>query len=82
MPQQAAGRKRLNSPPPHFHTHTHSQQQRQRRRCDSPAPTMAKIFVGNLPMDVRERELEKLFDRYGRIRDIDIKTPGRPPAVR
>ena len=33
-------------------------------------------------MDIRERELEKLFDRYGRIRDIDIKTPGRPPAVR
>ena len=70
-------------------------------------PKGAKIFIGNLPMDVREQEIEvsknppptlllrmladnrshatalqRLFDKYGRIRDIDIKTPGRPPAVR
>jgi arginine/serine-rich splicing factor 1/9 len=45
-------------------------------------PRGAKLFVGNLPMDVRERDVERLFDKYGRIDDIDIKTPGRPPAVR
>lgn len=27
----------------------------------------ARIYVGNLPLDVREREIEDIFDRYGRI---------------
>jgi len=35
----------------------------------------AVIYVGNLPGDVREREVEDLFYRHGRIRSIDIK-PG------
>eukprot|EP00602_Paraphysomonas_sp_CaronLab_P010238 CAMPEP_0185017486 /NCGR_PEP_ID=MMETSP1103-20130426/430_1 /TAXON_ID=36769 /ORGANISM="Paraphysomonas bandaiensis, Strain Caron Lab Isolate" /LENGTH=227 /DNA_ID=CAMNT_0027546915 /DNA_START=59 /DNA_END=743 /DNA_ORIENTATION=+ len=39
-----------------------------------------RIYVGNLPMDIREREIEDLFYKYGRIRDIDLKTPSRPPA--
>eukprot|EP00602_Paraphysomonas_sp_CaronLab_P008377 CAMPEP_0185024904 /NCGR_PEP_ID=MMETSP1103-20130426/8071_1 /TAXON_ID=36769 /ORGANISM="Paraphysomonas bandaiensis, Strain Caron Lab Isolate" /LENGTH=303 /DNA_ID=CAMNT_0027557989 /DNA_START=61 /DNA_END=973 /DNA_ORIENTATION=- len=39
-----------------------------------------RIYVGNLPMDVKEREVEDLFYKYGRIRDIDLKTPSRPPA--
>ena len=39
-----------------------------------------RIFVGNLPIDIKERELEDLFSKYGRIRDIDIKSPSRPPA--
>ena len=34
-----------------------------------------RIFVGNLPGDVRTREVEDIFDRYGRIRDIHIKPP-------
>jgi hypothetical protein len=33
--------------------------------------------VGNLPMDIRERDVEDLFYKYGRIRDIDLKTPNR-----
>ncbi len=57
---------------------------------------MARIFVGNLPIDIKEREIEDIFDRqkillcylpepnaifrYGKIRDIDIKCPSRPPA--
>eukprot|EP00802_Teleaulax_amphioxeia_P010918 Tamp_10948.p1 GENE.Tamp_10948~~Tamp_10948.p1 ORF type:complete len:292 (+),score=77.30 Tamp_10948:54-878(+) len=41
---------------------------------------MARIYVGNLPMDIRERDVEDLFYKYGRIRDIDLKTPNRPPA--
>jgi RNA recognition motif-containing protein len=36
--------------------------------------------AGNLPLDVRERELDDLFYKYGRIRGIDLKTPSRPPA--
>ncbi len=29
---------------------------------------------------MRERELEDLFAKYGRIRSVDLKTPPRPPA--
>ena len=43
-------------------------------------PTMTRVYVGNLPIDVRERELDDLFYKYGRIRDIDIKRPIAPPA--
>ncbi|ETV96632.1 hypothetical protein H310_10326 [Aphanomyces invadans] len=39
-----------------------------------------RVYVGNLPMDVRTRELDDLFYKYGRILDIDIKQPSRPPA--
>eukprot|EP00250_Pteridium_aquilinum_P019485 c24449_g3_i2 orf=671-1648(-) len=38
------------------------------------------IYVGNLPGDVREREIEDLFYKYGRIIDIDLKLPPRPPG--
>ncbi|XP_047962722.1 serine/arginine-rich splicing factor SR34B-like isoform X3 [Salvia hispanica] len=37
------------------------------------------IYVGNLPGDVRESEVEDLFHKYGPIVDIDLKTPPRPP---
>ncbi|GAB9466098.1 Pre-mrna-splicing factor sf2 [Globisporangium polare] len=40
----------------------------------------SRVYVGNLPMDVRTREVEDIFYKYGRIRDIDIKFPSRPPA--
>ncbi|KAJ7567907.1 hypothetical protein O6H91_01G011500 [Diphasiastrum complanatum] len=38
------------------------------------------IYVGNLPGDIREREVEDLFYKYGRILDIDLKLPPRPPG--
>lgn len=41
---------------------------------------MARIYIGNLPMDVRERELDDMFYKFGRITDIQIKKPQRPPA--
>lgn len=31
-------------------------------------------------MDIRERDVEDLFYKYGRIRDVELKTPSRPPA--
>jgi splicing factor, arginine/serine-rich 1 len=37
------------------------------------------VYVGNLPVDVREREVEDLFAKYGRIRYVELKTPARPP---
>lgn len=33
----------------------------------------SRVFLGNLPLDVRERDIEKFFDRYGRVRNIFIK---------
>jgi len=41
---------------------------------------MSRIYVGNLPTDIKESELDDLFHKYGRIKDIDLKTPARPPA--
>lgn len=35
-----------------------------------------RVFVGGLPMDIREREVEDLFHKYGRIRSIDLKVRG------
>jgi splicing factor, arginine/serine-rich 1 len=38
------------------------------------------IYVGNLPLDVTERELEDLFRKYGHVASIDLKLPTRPPG--
>eukprot|EP01068_Selenidium_serpulae_P019595 Selendium_serpulae@DN6916_c0_g1_i1.p1 len=38
-----------------------------------PRPSSSRIYIGNLPEDVRTVELEDCFAKYGRIRDIDIK---------
>ncbi|CAO2832829.1 unnamed protein product [Amaranthus hypochondriacus] len=38
------------------------------------------IYVGNLPGDIREREVEDIFYKYGPIIEIDLKIPPRPPG--
>ncbi|KAK9070920.1 hypothetical protein SSX86_009488 [Deinandra increscens subsp. villosa] len=38
------------------------------------------IYVGNLPADIREREVEDLFYKYGPIVEIELKIPPRPPG--
>ncbi|KAL6527011.1 Serine/arginine-rich splicing factor sr34a [Orobanche gracilis] len=38
------------------------------------------IYVGNLPADIRESEIEDVFYKYGRILDIELKVPPRPPC--
>ncbi|KAK0592830.1 hypothetical protein LWI29_026292 [Acer saccharum] len=38
------------------------------------------LYVGNLPWDSCEREVEDLFYKYGPIADIDLKIPPRPPC--
>ncbi|KAI4301409.1 hypothetical protein L6164_034691 [Bauhinia variegata] len=38
------------------------------------------VYVGNLPGDIREREVEDLFIKYGHITHIDLKVPPRPPG--
>ncbi|RLN92042.1 hypothetical protein BBJ28_00020933, partial [Nothophytophthora sp. Chile5] len=41
--------------------------------------SMARVFVGNLPEGVRERDLSEKFDVFGRVSSIRIKFPARPP---
>ena len=44
--------------------------------------TASRIYVGNLPEDIRTKEVEELFSKYGRIIDIEVKVPrtGSAPA--
>lgn len=32
-----------------------------------------RVYVGRLPYDVRERDIEKFFKGYGRIREVLMK---------
>lgn len=38
------------------------------------------LYVGNLPVDFRERDVEDIFHKYGPIVKIDLKFPPRPPG--
>ncbi|KAJ8261476.1 hypothetical protein COCON_G00171990 [Conger conger] len=50
----------------------YTQEQTQGRSTDGPMAD-GRIYVGNLPADVQERDLEDLFFKYGKIRDIELK---------
>ncbi|CAI2352550.1 unnamed protein product [Caenorhabditis sp. 36 PRJEB53466] len=39
-----------------------------------------KLYVGNLPSDVREQEVEDIFTKYGRIKNVSIKSGRSGPA--
>ena len=34
-----------------------------------------RVYVGNLPSNVDERDLEDIFYKYGEIADVDLKIP-------
>ena len=38
-----------------------------------PSREGCRVFLGNLPSDIRERDIERFFDRYGRVRNIFVK---------
>jgi len=38
-----------------------------------PSHEGCRVFLGNLPLDCRERDVERFFERYGRVRKIFIK---------
>lgn len=45
-----------------------------------PGSNDCRIYVGNLPPDIRSKDVEDLFYKYGAIRDIDLKNRrGGPP---
>ena len=32
-----------------------------------------RVYIGNIPLDTRDRDLEKFFKGHGRLRDVVIK---------
>lgn len=46
----------------------------------TPDRTMSRLYIGNLPMDMKEKDLEDIFYKYGKITDMQLKMPERPPA--
>jgi RNA recognition motif-containing protein len=47
----------------------------------SRGPPSSRVYVGNLPEDIRPDEIGRIFDKYGRITDIKVKLPRtRGPA--
>ncbi|KAK8614554.1 hypothetical protein V6N13_068354 [Hibiscus sabdariffa] len=51
-----------------------------RERKNMSSRSSRTLYVGNLPGDVREREVEDLFYKYGPVAHIDLKIPPRPPG--
>lgn len=39
----------------------------------------SRIYVGNLPPDIRSRDVEDLFSKYGKIQYVDLKNKKGPP---
>lgn len=38
-----------------------------------------RVYVGNLPPDVRQKDVEELFEKFGKISYIDLKSHKGPP---
>lgn len=36
----------------------------------------AELYIGNLGRDVSRRDIETIFDKYGKVRRCDIKSKG------
>ena len=41
-----------------------------------------KVYIGNIPDDCRERDVEKFFKGFGKIRNIVLKVSVIPPSER
>ena len=39
----------------------------------------ARVYVGNLPPDIRTRDIDDLFYKFGKILFIDLKNSRGPP---
>ena len=38
-----------------------------------------RVYVGNLPPDIRTKDIEDLFYRFGKINRVDLKNKRGPP---
>jgi len=66
--------------PPIEQSRAYREQRDRGSHRDRRAPPSRRIYVGNLPMDVRESEVEDLFYKCGRITRVDVKQVSRPPC--
>ena len=41
--------------------------------------TESRVYVGNLPPDIRTKDIEDLFYKYGKITFVDLKNRRGPP---
>jgi len=57
--------------PGFWHRHQITSTMPSRRSDEDRDP--ARVFLGNLPHDTRERDIERFFDKYGRVYNIFIK---------
>lgn len=44
-----------------------------------PGGSDTRIYIGNLPPDIRTRDVEDLFYKYGKIVFVDLKNKRGPP---
>ena len=47
---------------------------------ESTSPATTKVYCGGLPAAITEEQLTELFGKFGKISNIEIKNPPRPPA--
>lgn len=52
---------------------------RDRERSSHGGNNECKVYVGNLPADIRARDLEDIFYKYGKIVDVDLHDRRGPP---
>lgn len=45
----------------------------------SRSSTEGKVYVGNLPPDVKQRDIEDLFYKFGKIVNINLKNANAQP---
>lgn len=39
------------------------------------APKERRLYVGNLPFDIREKDIEDMFYKFGKLVDLKLKIP-------
>ena len=45
----------------------------------SSSDSQTRIYIGNLPPDIRSKDVEDLFYKYGKIAFVDLKNKRGPP---
>ena len=45
----------------------------------SSSGSQTRIYIGNLPPDIRSKDVEDLFYKYGKIAFVDLKNKRGPP---
>ena len=68
----------LNNAHPFIWAGSTCEMDRDRERAHS-GNNDCKVYVGNLPADIRARDLEDIFYKYGKIVDVDLHDRRGPP---